>query len=284
MTDLTGCPCLVLDTPCMEQCSCARPEMSGGCKLCAHYGSVAQRKARAAHLSAAYAEYHERHTGEPVDHLSDRTRLDEIRVRANAATPGPWLDYDNVHGAHIIRMHDRLGGGNIASMDVRNSNGATEQDRNAAFIAHAREDIPYLLAALASRQEPAFDVNGKEDSQLVARIRFLEAKLAEGSTSLRLAAAAERLAKALTRRSLEIAAGGVTPNGEADLVVAASAIVRAALAEESEASVSPLHVETEQEAADRRFPHDMGGAVGRLAWHRDHPEKPAAPPVNESEA
>jgi hypothetical protein len=31
--------------------------------------------------------------------------------------------------------------------------------------------------------------------------------------------------------------------------------------------------ETEMKAARRRFPHDLGGDEGRLAWHRAHPEQ-----------
>jgi hypothetical protein len=50
-------------------------------------------------------------------------RLDEIRTRADAATSGPW--------------------GVWTSMD------------NAAFIAHARSDIPYLLDRLAASEQEA---------------------------------------------------------------------------------------------------------------------------------
>ena len=51
-------------------------------------------------------------------------RLEEIRSRAEAATPGPW------------------------EIGVTYNHG-----RNATFIAHAREDIPYLLAEVERLQK-----------------------------------------------------------------------------------------------------------------------------------
>lgn len=53
--EATGCPCTLV-TPCSNQCSCADPVMSGGCRRCARYGSLEQRKAAASRLSALQAE------------------------------------------------------------------------------------------------------------------------------------------------------------------------------------------------------------------------------------
>ena len=56
-------------------------------------------------------------------------RIDEIRARCDAATPGPWeLDQDVWHGDECIAEINR--------------------PANAAFIAHSRDDIPYLLSEI----------------------------------------------------------------------------------------------------------------------------------------
>lgn len=46
-----GCPCLLAE-PCMSQCTCARPLMSGGCLRCTKYGNAEQRLSAAQRLSA----------------------------------------------------------------------------------------------------------------------------------------------------------------------------------------------------------------------------------------
>lgn len=45
-----GCPCLLV-APCTATCSCAYPEMSGGCYRCAKYGNHEQRLSMAAILA-----------------------------------------------------------------------------------------------------------------------------------------------------------------------------------------------------------------------------------------
>jgi len=105
-----------------------------------------------------------------VTHLSgiiERLDLDAIEARANAATPGPWLNADKkdigkdwLIGSVIdcgttlelsdrIVTTDRLSGLNVTS-------GGAHED--AEFIAHARTDIPALIAeirALRSRSHKA---------------------------------------------------------------------------------------------------------------------------------
>lgn len=61
------------------------------------------------------------------------TRADEIRTRAEKATPGPWKitwPSEEVEDAD----------GRLVAADARQNSDNTE------FIAHAREDIPWLLA------------------------------------------------------------------------------------------------------------------------------------------
>lgn len=64
-------------------------------------------------------------------------RLDEIEARANAATPGPWTvseDYSDVVGPE---------GDQLASYW-----NPTSETRNGEFIAHARTDVPALVAEI----------------------------------------------------------------------------------------------------------------------------------------
>ena len=67
-------------------------------------------------------------------------RLDEIRARAEAATPGPW-GQGNINSGDGISLLDVYSehAGYVKVASVWDS-----EDRD--FIAHAREDIPYLLA------------------------------------------------------------------------------------------------------------------------------------------
>lgn len=66
--------------------------------------------------------------------------LDEIEERAKRATPGPWTSFiegrDHTSGSSFIRT---------AADDIELS-GATIADQD--FIAHARQDIPALIAQL----------------------------------------------------------------------------------------------------------------------------------------
>ncbi|WP_053234675.1 hypothetical protein [Sandaracinus amylolyticus] len=68
------------------------------------------------------------------------TELDEIEHRCAAATPGPWTAFvegrDHLAGSSFIRT---------ASDDIEMS-GASDADYD--FIAHARQDMPRLVAEL----------------------------------------------------------------------------------------------------------------------------------------
>lgn len=78
------------------------------------------------------------------DESVSREQLDEIRKRCEAATPGPWVSYledrDQLSGESFIAR-----GANPAEEDLYLS-GATDHDIE--FIAHARQDIPVLLAEI----------------------------------------------------------------------------------------------------------------------------------------
>lgn len=76
-------------------------------------------------------------------------RLDEIEARANAATTGPW--------SHCLdELRNRTAVHRIGSSEVNADVAFTYRDRDgrgpgmqdAEFIAHARTDVPALVAAL----------------------------------------------------------------------------------------------------------------------------------------
>jgi hypothetical protein len=73
--------------------------------------------------------------------------LEEIRRRCDEATPGPWKSLiegrDHTSGSSFIMT----GHGKTRGNDIELS-GATPADQD--FIAHARQDIPRLLAEIAN--------------------------------------------------------------------------------------------------------------------------------------
>jgi len=78
--------------------------------------------------------------------MIDEKRIAEIRERCEKASPGPW-NINNVeigNGKRICLFENQIQGTDNKPV------GAT--DSNAGFIAHAREDIPYLLDCLAESQ------------------------------------------------------------------------------------------------------------------------------------
>jgi hypothetical protein len=70
----------------------------------------------------------------------DETRLAAIAARAGAASSGPWIPMlegrDHSSGSSCIRT-------SIGGIDL---DGASDADIE--FIAHARQDVPYLVSEL----------------------------------------------------------------------------------------------------------------------------------------
>jgi hypothetical protein len=94
----------------------------------------------------------------------DKQRLDAIRARCEAATPGPWRDGDygqmvwatNPYGHGDMRVADVRGWGHLTGVGTCNftpDKAAEIQDANYAFIAHARTDVPDLLAEVERLNE-----------------------------------------------------------------------------------------------------------------------------------
>lgn len=88
----------------------------------------------------------------------NKARLQEIKDRCEAATPGPWyvcpytgwIQSENPYGKGEMHLADIRGWGHLTgkgqgacSMD--DDEAYKIQKANAEFIAHARQDIPALL-------------------------------------------------------------------------------------------------------------------------------------------
>jgi hypothetical protein len=116
----------------------------------------------------------------------DDKQLNEIEARANAATSGPWFEGDVwVFTDPIYEDDNRLS--NVLGMSYTDPEraGAEHQRglRNARFIAHAREDVPALLAEvrrLTGELNAAIADNRELDEQL----QELAARDIEGGEAL----------------------------------------------------------------------------------------------------
>lgn len=82
-------------------------------------------------------------------------QLDAIQERVDAATPGPWA-VDSDDPAYII-YPEKGGWDGLVIAHVAEQDGALfPVEHNGALIAHAREDIPALLAEVERlRAQPA---------------------------------------------------------------------------------------------------------------------------------
>ena len=72
-------------------------------------------------------------------------RLDDIEARTNNAYPGPWARIRTLAGDAVVRT---TGGYDIAMTQGYGDCDAFMEPENAEFIAHARQDVPALVAAL----------------------------------------------------------------------------------------------------------------------------------------
>jgi len=74
------------------------------------------------------------------------SELEKIRKRCAAAAPGPWKSFvegrDHTSGSNFIMIGEGASRANDIELD-----GASAADQD--FIAHARQDIPRLLAEIA---------------------------------------------------------------------------------------------------------------------------------------
>lgn len=103
-------------------------------------------------------------------------RISEIRARCDAATPGPWEYRDNGFDGGVYAANEILFGGEPCEGRIE------PDDPNAAFIAHARTDIPYLLVEIErltkehNAMKQSCDGLRASHDNLYARLRELTAR------------------------------------------------------------------------------------------------------------
>lgn len=128
--------------------------------------------------------------------------LDAIEARANAATEGPWecldlsdADFDSKnergwwwvwragiqHYAGVLNTRDRDEAGVIGEASITDSDDGDQERADAEFIAHARTDVPALVAEVRAERaklEKVFqycldsayaDINPYEIADLIGR-------------------------------------------------------------------------------------------------------------------
>lgn len=128
--------------------------------------------------------------------MSDR--LADIQARADAATPGPWEHVDFGEGGEfmgcgsVITMNEGLLGGDIAvpSGDCYPRSGYNPL-ADMAFIAAAREDIPWLLDQVCALTEER-DQARAEVARGRDQIRHFSARDAEAQARIDAAKALHR--------------------------------------------------------------------------------------------
>lgn len=94
--------------------------------------------------------------------------LDAIEARANAATDGPWLGYDersdlreenpDVTPMWVVAQMEPDGVNWVR--DIADIGGGEQDEADAEFIAHARTDLPALVAALREARAALLDPDG----------------------------------------------------------------------------------------------------------------------------
>jgi hypothetical protein len=79
-------------------------------------------------------------------------RIEEIRARVDAATPGPWGTSRDLNGTYTIKHGTRItreeGFGSDGDVAVLAGDEQAAYS-NGSFIARAREDVPFLLDRIA---------------------------------------------------------------------------------------------------------------------------------------
>ncbi len=97
-----------------------------------------------------------------------KEELEEIAKRAEAATPGPWETHDeeaNVGEAWVRRAVTFP----VKSFSEKSIVGSSIDIATAEFIAHARTDIPALLAHIAGLEaeiEKILELAGKHEAPI----------------------------------------------------------------------------------------------------------------------
>ena len=78
-------------------------------------------------------------------------KLDEMQIRCDAATEGPWEIYDDGWDISVCTASDGTPG--IAYVAEKLRQGRDEGESDARFVAASRTDMPKLIAALRAVYE-----------------------------------------------------------------------------------------------------------------------------------
>ncbi|MBY6273548.1 MAG: hypothetical protein CW346_15230 [Bacillaceae bacterium] len=95
-------------------------------------------------------------------------RLREIEERVSKATPGPWEAY-GVGGIHMDGTSD---GYSVMTAAGKRLHSPYMTQADADFIAHAREDVPWLLSLLREREEQARQLGVQMERYLDALVEI----------------------------------------------------------------------------------------------------------------
>lgn len=79
--------------------------------------------------------------------------LDAIEARVKAATPGPWVDGHGWYNGPLFDVVSASGRTICGCSTCDRGDGVGEDENNAAFIMHARTDIPAFIAEVRRLRE-----------------------------------------------------------------------------------------------------------------------------------
>ena len=102
-----------------------------------------------------------------------RDELKTIEARAKAATPGPWKTWDSADPSVIQICSDEI---EVAVVYTDGGLDRAQASDDSEFLAHAREDVPSLVAEVR-RLEDALSGETERQFSLHARIDRLRAAL-----------------------------------------------------------------------------------------------------------
>lgn len=93
--------------------------------------------------------------------------IEDIRVREKAATPGPWRTaHPRPDGRNLVeRPRYDLYGGEVSEMVIVDTNPA-----DAEFIAHARTDVPKLVAAIEAIDKLCMEIDTRSGYDVNASV------------------------------------------------------------------------------------------------------------------
>ena len=100
--------------------------------------------------------------------MSDEERLKAIEERAAKATSPPWEPDPDGTTIRLSAPDPQHRGRQVCSTESRPTMSMMSQNQahNANFIAHARDDIPWLLAKVREQEEELYDLRSfKEESR-----------------------------------------------------------------------------------------------------------------------